>query len=202
MPETVSYLFLHCQHPAICSVRETTRSKLRSLALRVSDIVVDSPQSPDFDDDIAFYSVLQLCTGVGQTHHRQACVAADQQSAYTLTVLRPMHMVTRSRSHACQRGMMEQRKDHVFIMDPSRMRAAVAWSSFLTNLWRQFVGNDRADAQAASLGRELVDIVTKFSQSLFTARRRALVNDTHFLSRDRDPPEAVPLAQHHVSSDT
>jgi predicted site-specific integrase-resolvase len=80
----------------------------------------------------------------------------------------------------------------VFALDPKHMRIASSWTAFLTNLWRQFVGNDREDADAAALGRELIDIVCLFSQSLYSVRRKALSNDRHFLARDRDPPGAGP----------
>ena len=93
-----------------------------------------------------------------------------------------------------QRQTIQQQRasNCVFALDPEQMRTASSWTAYLTNLWRQFVGNDREDAESAALGRELIDIVCLFSQSLYSVRRRVLSNDRHFLARDRDPPGAGP----------
>ena len=113
---------------------------------------------------------------------------------YQLNVLRPMRMVTRSVSAAQQGSMEQQRLRHVFHLNPDRMRAAVAWVSFLSNAWRTSVANDRATTSAAEAGQELVNMVCRFNQSLFSLRRRLLRSpqlSAHYHTRDRDPPASA-----------
>lgn len=187
MPETISHLYLNCQHAGMVSLRLRSAADLSLFAERVSRSVPSAPPSPNFSDDIILYSVLQLCTGIGQCHHRQPAA----NNAYQLDVLRPMRMTTRGMAAAQQQSMSERRINHVFHINPERMRAAVVWVSFLSSAWRSSIGNDRANSSAAEAGRELVAMVCRFNQSLFSLRRRLLSSasiSSHYLTRDRDPP--------------
>jgi len=189
MPETISHLLLHCQHESFVALRVDIVARLRLLAGRVLALIPSSPPAPDFSDEIALYCVLQLCTGIGPTRHReQQLHGAD---AYQSSVLRPMGVLTRSRSNASKRADIEQRRRQHFQLDPDRMRCAVDWVSSLCNAWRASVVNDRAVSDAAVAGQELVHLVCDFNQKLFAARRRILSRDLHYLSRDRDPVPPV-----------
>jgi hypothetical protein len=182
MPESMSHLLLHCRHPAVRDLRSSITNHLRALSLQITRTIPSAPTSPDFSDEMALYCVLQLCTGVGLTHHRE-----QGGGVYELNVLRPMGILTRSRQLELDRMALEQRRRQWFQLDPDRMRGAVAWTSFLCNSWRESVGDDQATSDAAAAGQQLVDLICLFNQNLFSARRRSLCDDVHYLTRDRDP---------------
>lgn len=183
MPESMSHLLLHCQHDRLLTLRSATVTQLRTLAGRIAHTIPAAPPAPDFSDDIALYCVLQLCTGIGPTQHREL-----GGGVYQLDVLRPMGITTRSCTADMGRIALDQRRRQWFQLFPDRMRTAVTWVSFLCNQWRVSVGNDRATTDASEAGQELVNLVCQFNQSLFAVRRHALANDVHYLTRDRDPP--------------
>jgi hypothetical protein len=196
MPETMPHLLLHCQHQSVVELRVVVVTRLHHLAAQLASVEPSAPPAPDFSNDIALYCVLQLCTGVGSTHHREH--AAPATDAYRLDVLRPMGgMCTRSQSASRDRVGLEQLRRQWFQLDPELMRPAVQWVAHLCNAWRTLVGNDQANSEAARAGQDLVHLVCKFNQDLFAARRRALSNDYHYWSRDRDP---VAVQLHHVTA--
>lgn len=209
LPETMPHLLLHCQHHSFVQLRADVLRHLRDLSARVARLVPTAPPAPDFSDEIAFYCVLQLCTSVGSTQHlhpqqqpqqRHNTATVSSNSAYQLNVLRPMGVSTRQSSSARSRDQLDQRRRERFLLDPDRMRPAVAWVAFLCNAWRAYVGNDRAVSDAATAGGELTHLICRFHQSLFAARRRNLSNNIHFLSRDRDPPRRPPSTAVSASS--
>ena len=183
MPESMSHLLLHCQHTDVRDLRSAIVNQLRCFAVRISQTISSAPPSPDFSDEMTLYCVLQLCTGIGPTHHRQ-----QGGGVYQLDVLRPFGSLTRSRTAELDRIALEQRRRQWFQLDPTRMRSAVVWTSFLCNSWRTSVGNDQSASDASAAGQQLVNLVCEFNQNLFSIRRRVLASDVHFLTRDRDPP--------------
>jgi hypothetical protein len=183
----MEHLMLFCRHTEFLKIRADIIGQLESFSEEVARQVSNAPPCPDFNDNIALYCVLQLCTGVGHTHHRQGDANGN---VYRLNVLQPHGIMTRSRAAAVDQQMLQQQRRQIFQLNPDRIRAAATWVSFLTHAWRAFIGNDRANSPAACCGEKLVDIVCRFNQKLFSVRRHLLRNDEHYLTRDRDPPSS------------
>jgi len=92
-PDTFVHVCVRCNHPRLVRLRDALRERLAALAddksARKLTRGVNDGKSPDFRYDSTFYTVLQLCTGVGPTAGVQllqadplpACATAEARRA-------------------------------------------------------------------------------------------------------------------------
>ena len=193
MPETLAHVLLHCQHAALYSERQRIKGELASLFAQ-SISISGAPSVPDLDDNVSLYTILLLCTGVGQLQH-----VPSADAVYQLDVLVPVGVRTRAAvaRASAERLLIERRRHHRVRLSAARMRPAVLWTSFFANRWLRAIATLKPDAfpPAACIGRSLISLVCDHSQRVYAARRRALRSHLGFAIRDRDPSEAtVPAA--------
>jgi len=155
--------------------------------------VIGAPPAPDFDDPIALYTVLMLCTAVGHLDHVPVHVANPH---YNLDVLVPADAQTRA-AMALNRSadLAERRRNHHLPLTAARMRPATTWVAFFTQQWCRAILSERTQELPARLGERLVSLVCGHSQNLYSARRSALRLHTGFAIRDRDPASGVDQPQ-------
>jgi hypothetical protein len=176
-PDTFVHVCLRCNHPRLARLRAALREQLAALAndaraLKLTHGVNDG-EAPDFDDDSTFYTVLQLCTGVGPSDGFQL-LQADPLPA--------------SASAIARRAAPQLRRDQ------GLARVTVAWMQCLFHDWLG-VSRDPArfdERPQDTPGYRLALLVARHIKSVFDARRSFLSRSAGFLARDRDDP-APPL---------
>ncbi|NDH54322.1 MAG: hypothetical protein EBY24_20630 [Betaproteobacteria bacterium] len=176
-PDTFVHVCLRCNHPRLARLRAALREQLAALAndaraLKLTHGVNDG-EAPDFDDDSTFYTVLQLCTGVGPSDGFQQ-LQVDPLPAFASAIAR--------------RAAPQLRRDQ------GLARVTVAWMQCLFHDWLG-VSRDPArfdERPQDTPGYRLALLVARHIKSVFDARRSFLSRSAGFSARDRDDP-APPL---------
>jgi hypothetical protein len=176
-PDTFVHVCVRCNHSRLARLRDALRERLAALAddavVRKLTHGVNDGKVPDFADDSTFYTVLQLCTGVGPTDGTQLLQAEPLPASAPAAARRAAPQLRRNQGLA-----------HV----------TVAWMQCLFHDWLG-VSRDPArfdERPQDSPGYRLALLVARHIKSVFDARRSALSHSTGFKARDRDDP-AKPL---------
>ena len=172
-PDTFVHVCVRCNHSRLARLRDALRERLAALAddavVRKLTRGVNDGKVPDFADDSTFYTVLQLCTGVGPTDGTQLLQAEPLPASAPAAARRAAPQLRRNQGLA-----------HV----------TVAWMQCLFHDWLG-VSRDPArfdERPQDSPGYRLALLVARHIKSVFDARRSALSHSTGFKARDRDDP--------------
>ena len=165
MPETVEHVFVYCANSRIRAERDRTRAELAHLIEFAPPCGPRGPPKPDVSNDVAYFTLLQCCTGVGRLGHRLPASSPDA-------------------------SLDERRCFPEMDIAPGGAGAAVVaevarWVRWWTERWTRDLANERCEA---ATGRDLVRIVCAHAQRMHRARQRAVYSKgTGFDDRSRDP---------------
>jgi hypothetical protein len=167
MPETVEHVFVYCANFRLRAERDRTRAELANLIELAPSCGECGPPKPDVSNDVAYFTLLQCCTGVGRLEHRLPTPSPDA-------------------------SLDERRRCPEMDIAPGGAGAATVaevarWVRWWTERWTRDLANERGEA---STGRDLVRIVCAHAHRMHRARQRAVYSKgTGFDDRARDPAE-------------
>jgi len=178
-PESLEHVLLKCEHDRLHARRTELRGKLRALAAEhyVAELTRDIA-APDFDDDTALLTTMQLCTGVGYSAITQRHAIVPSRSF--------RHGGTNAIAVAQSLRAAPQHTRNVGVAV-----ATVAWMRPLLDDWQDVLRDPRRRVPPHQTpGYRLAQMVARFAKCVFAERRVALSASPladDFLQRARDP---------------
>jgi hypothetical protein len=178
-PESLEHVLLKCDHDRIRARRTELRNKLRALATEHNVVkLTRGIDAPDFDDDTALLTTMQLCTGVG----------------YTAVTQRHAIVPTRSFRHGGTNAVavaQSMRAAPQHTRNVAVAAATIAWMRPLIDDWQDALREPRRGVPPHQTpGYRLAQTVARFAKCVFAERRVALSAAPladEFQLRARDP---------------
>ena len=181
-PETFLHTTTLCAHPRLVRLRAALRSDLRALAedegVRKLMGAARIAAAPDFSDDSALFTAIQLCTGTG--------------AAAPVHVLQsePLSASANSATDPIARAEL-LRASPQFRRDNTVARATVEWMRILFDDWLAILRTpQRREQPQQSAGYRIAHLIAHFLKCTFAARAAALGSSREFRIRARDPAAA------------
>ena len=195
-PETLTHALLYCTHARPHNYRTVLRTTLARFASEPSvRALTGGVAAPDFTNDSALLTVLQMCTGIGAN--------AVLQSAQVPPLLRGNAV-----AHAEARRNLPQ-----FCRNMAVARATTVWIRCLTDDWCDILRQPRRnESHQQSPGYRLAHLMARHTKRVFDVRKTLLSTpplahqfqqrlrnaDEHRPSKSRNAPAAALLPNSHT----